>query len=178
MKCFVLLIILAAKPLLLHAQPAIAITEEKPFIDDGIEYGFSIRNVSIREVNNKNFSRYAVALYATNKSECSRVILFSGNLGREDNDIRMKELARFDCVNATGAKLTAKSGSVDAKPMFVTAKVNTRDEKGKLVTESQRVQIGYHLAVGETVSDNVIFIVPLNEKPEVKVRLTNRASVL
>jgi hypothetical protein len=90
----------------------------------------------------------------------------------------MNVLAKYDCINATGARLTSKTGSVTAKPMYVTARVNTKDAAGKSVVENQKVQIGYYLGVGETVSDNVIFIVPLNEKPDVRVRLINRATVL
>lgn len=176
MRKLMLTILLAGSCALLRAQGANAVTEEKPFVNDGIEYGYSIRNVSKREVGGKDFSRYEVSLYATNKSECSRIILFSQNLGRDEID--MNVLAKFDCINATGARLTSKSGSATAKPMYVTARVNAKDAAGKSIVENQKVQIGYYLGVGETVSDNVIFIVPLNDKPDVRVRLINRASVL
>lgn len=153
-----------------------AITEEAPFLSDGIEYGYSIKNVSTKEVSDKEFSRYEVTLYATNKSECSRIVLFGQSLSLLESDLNT--LAKYDCINATGARLTSKSGSVGAKPMFVTARVNTRDDKGKSIIENQKVQIGYYLAAGETVEENVIFIVPLNTKPDVKVRVVNKASVL
>ncbi|TDH25219.1 ABC transporter permease [Segetibacter sp. 3557_3] len=174
-KCFLLLLI-AAGPLFSFAQSANTVAEDKPFVTEGVEYGYSIRNVSTREVSNKDFSRYEVSLYATNKSECSRIILFSQSLGRDEGD--MNKLVQFDCLNATGARLTSKTGSVTAKPMYVTARVSTRDNAGKNITESQKVQIGYYLGVGETVTENVIFIVPLNEKPDLRVRIVNRATTL
>lgn len=159
-----------------YAQPSKAITEEKPYEEDGIEYGYSIKNVSTKEVGNKDFSRYEVTLYATNKGECSRVVLLDQGISKPFSDI--KTLAKFDCINATGARLTSKSGDVSANPMLVTARVNTRDSQGKSVVENQKVQIGFYIGAGETVQDNVIFIVPLNEKPDVKVRIVNKISTL
>ena len=152
------------------------VTEETPFSADGIEYGYSIKNISSKEVSNKDFSRYEVTLYATNKSECSRIVLFGQNMNLFESD--NQALARFDCVNATGARLTSKSGEVNAKPMYVVARVSTRDEKGKQIYENQKVQVGYYIGVGETVEQNIIFIVPLNSKPDIKVRIVNRVSVL
>lgn len=81
---------------------------------------YSIKNVSIKEVSNSHFSRYEVTLYATNKSECSQVVLFGQSL--TENEFEMKMLAKFDCINATGARLTSKSDEVSAKPMFVLLK--------------------------------------------------------
>lgn len=159
-----------------RAQQAKSITEETPLLSDGIEYGYSIRNASSREVSNKDFSRYEVTLYATNKSECSRVVFFGQSLTQSESENRI--LARFDCVNATGARLTSKTGEVNAKPMFVTARVTTKDDKGKTAIENQKVQVGYYIGVGETVEENLIFIVPLNSKPDIKVRIVNRVSVL
>lgn len=171
-----LFIILVTFSTYASGQQAKAITEETPFVTDGIEYGYSIKNVSTKEVGGKDFSRYEVTLYATNKNECSRVVLLSQSLSSLDFDINT--LAKFDCINATGARLTSKNGNVSAKPMFVMARVNTKDDKGKSVTENQKVQIGYYIGVGETVEENVIFIVPLNTKPEIKVRVVSKASVL
>lgn len=67
---FVLLVLLLSY--MAKAPQAKSFTKETPFLSDGIEYGYSIKNVSIREVSNKDFSRYEVTLYATNKSECSQ----------------------------------------------------------------------------------------------------------
>jgi hypothetical protein len=158
------------------AQQTKAITEEAPLVAEGMEYGYSIKNVSTKEVNDKEFSRYEVTLYATNKSECSRVVLFGQSLAA--SDINMNVLANFDCINATGQRLTSKSGTVTAKPMYVNARVNTRDAQGKSLSENQKVQIGYYIGTGETVENSVIFLVPLNAKPEVKVRIVNKVSVL
>jgi hypothetical protein len=153
-----------------------ALTEDTPVAVDGVEYGYSIKNAGSREVSNKDYSRYEVTLYATNKSECSRIIFFGQSLNLFESDNRV--LAKFDCVNATGARLTSKTGEVNAKPMFVTARVSTRDEKGKSITENQKVQVGYYIGAGETVEENVIFIVPLNSKPEIKVRVVGKISVM
>jgi hypothetical protein len=172
----VLIIVLTALSFAANAQQSKAITEEAPLVADEMEYGYSIKNVSTKEVSDKEFSRYEVTLYVTNKSGCSRVVLLDQNLSQLFSDARV--LAKFDCINATGARLTSKSGDVGAKPMYITARVNTKDDKGKSITENQKVQVGYYLGVGETAEENVIFIVPLNAKPEIKVRVVNKASVL
>lgn len=158
------------------AQQSKAITEDSPVTEDGIEYGYAIKNATVREVSNKDFSRYEVTFYASNKSACSRVILFGQNLSLWESENRT--LARFDCLNASGARLTSKTAEVSAKAMFVQARVSTRDEKGKPVVETQKVQVGYHLGNGETVEQTVIFIVPLHAKPEIRLRIINSASVL
>lgn len=161
---------------IVKAQQTRPVSEEAPFVSDGIEYGYSIKNSSTREVNNKDFSRYEVTLYATNKSECSRVVLFGQSMEQFESEINI--LAKFDCINGTGARLTSKSGDVRAKPMFVNARVSTKNLKGQTVLENQKVQVGYYIGVGETVEENVIFIVPLNSKPDVKLRIVNRVAVL
>lgn len=108
---------------------------------------YSIKNVSIKEVSNSNFSGHEVTLYATNKSECSQVVLFGQSL--TENEFEMKMRAKFDCINATGARLTSKNGEVSAKPMFVTAKVSKKDNQGKTVLENQKAQVGYYISVGK-----------------------------
>jgi hypothetical protein len=158
------------------AQQTKTITEETPLVDQGMEYGYSIKNVSTKEVSDKEFSRYEVTLYATNKGDCSRVVLYGQSLAA--SELNMNVLANFDCINATGQRLTSKSGTVTAKPMYVNARVNTKDAQGKSIMENQKVQIGYYIGVSETVENTVIFLVPLNSKPEIKVRVVNRVSVL
>jgi hypothetical protein len=161
-----------------NAQLSRTITEEEPFESDGIEYGYAIRNASTRQAGKQDFARFEVTLYATNKSDCSRVIFFGQGHNLPENENELRFLAKFDCVNATGARLTVKSGQVDAKPMFVNAKVQTRDEKGRFVTEMQKVQVGYYIGAGESVETNVIFIVPLNAKPDIRLRTVNRVSAM
>ena len=158
------------------AQQSKPISEENPLVLDGLEYGYSIKNISTREVNNKDFSRHEVTLYVTNKGACSRVVLFGESMNQFEAE--MRTLAKFDCINATGARLTSKGGELYAKPMYVHAKVKTRDDKGKYILENQRVQVGYYLGAGETIEETVIFIVPLNSKPDIRVRLVNNVSVL
>ena len=166
----VFIFLLAILSTVAQAQSSKSVTEDTPVEIDGIEYGFAVKNASTKEVGNKDFSRYEVTLYATNKSQCSRIVLYGQSMNLLEDD--MKILAKFDCINATGARLTSKTGEVSAKPMWVNARVNTRDDKGKSITENQKVQ------VGETVEQNVILIVPLNSKPEIRVRVVNKVSAL
>lgn len=171
---FILFLLVASS--VARAQQAKPLTEETPFSVDGIEYGYSIKNVNNKEVSNKDFSRYEVTLYATNKSECSRIVLFGQSLNQFEFENRT--LAKFDCVNATGARLTSKTGEVNAKPMYVIARVTTKDDKCKTIIENQKVHVGYYIGAGETVQENVIFIVPLNSKPDIKLRIVNHVSTL
>ena len=166
-------LILIAFSVAVHAQQSKSVTEDAPLVVDGIEYGFAIKNASTKEVGNKDFSRYEVTFYATNKSYCNRIIFYNQSMSMLESD--MKIFAKFDCINATGARLTSKSAQVEAKPMWVNARVDTRDDKGKQITQTQKVQIGYYLGIGETTEQNVILIVPLNSKPEVRVRIVNAA---
>jgi len=136
----VLLIVLVAISSIAKGQQSKAVTEETPVVSDGIEYGYSIKNVSTKDVNGKDFSRFEVTLYATNKNTCSSIILLGQSVSSLDLDINT--LAKFDCINSTGARLTTKTGNVNAKPMYVTARVSTKDDKGKSVMENQKVQIG------------------------------------
>ena len=172
----ILILLLIVLSTIAKAQISKPVSEDTPFSSDGIEYGYAIKNAATREVGNKDYSRYEVTLYATNKSECSRVVFFGQGLNLMESENRI--LAKFDCINATGARLTSKTGEVDAKPMFVNARVSTRDEKGKPMTEMQKVQVGYYIGAGETVETSVIFIVPLNSKPDIKLRVVNKVSVM
>ena len=172
----IFILVLLVSSFITRGQQAKPVTEDNPFSSDGIEYGYSIKNVSTKEVSNNNFSRYEVTFYATNKNQCSRILLFGQSMNQLESE--MRTLAKFDCINATGARLTSKTCEINAKPMYVVARVSTRDEKGKQVWENQKVQVGYFIGVGESVEESVILIVPLNSKPDIKVRVLNSASVL
>ncbi|MDB5190960.1 MAG: transporter permease [Segetibacter sp.] len=173
MRKYLLLLLLVAGCTFAQAQQANIVTEEKPVEIDGIEYGFSVKNLSTKDVGKQDFSRYQVSLFVTNKNQCSRVILFGQSLAQSDAE--MKVLAKFDCINATGARLTSKSGQVEAKPMYVSARVPVT-VGGKTGFENQKVQVGFYVGAGETVTNDVIFLVPLNHKPELRVRILNKAS--
>ncbi len=152
-----------------YAQTAYDIAENQPAALNAIEYGFTVRNESRKDVGNKGtFSRYEVTIYATNKSGCTKLFFPKQTLfGQQNTDL----LAQFDCLNATGARLTAKNGTIRAKPFYVPYTTSAKTADGKTVTNTIQVQAGYWLRNGETVSSDLILIVPDGETPRLKVRV-------
>lgn len=150
------------------AQTGYDITENQPAAFNGVEYGFTVRNESKKDVSGKTFNRYEVTVFATNKSSCTKLFFPKQTLlGQQNSDL----LAQFDCLNATGARLTAKNGSVRAKPFYVPYSTSAKTADGKTVTNTIQVQAGYWLRNGETVSSDLILIVPDGESPRLKVRV-------
>ncbi|GAA4467447.1 hypothetical protein GCM10023189_51130 [Nibrella saemangeumensis] len=151
------------------AQASFDLEETKPVALNGIEYGFAIRNESKKDVGSKgSFGRFEVTVYATNKSGCTKLLLPKQTLfGQQDQDL----LAQFDCINATGMRLTSKSGNVRAPEFFVPYSTTTKNAEGKTVTNTIQVKAGHILHNGETVSSNFIVIVPESELPRMKVRI-------
>jgi hypothetical protein len=151
------------------AQTNFAITEGKPAQVNGLEYGYNIRNESKKDVGSKGtYSRFEVTVYVTNNSGCPKIVLLNNNILNGGSN-EANAIARFDCINATGMRLTAKQGTVRAKEFYVNVEMPVITQSGKTTTELRRVFAGYILKNGESVSNNLIFIVPLNERPDVKV---------
>ena len=153
-----------------YSQAATKLTEEEPVEIDGIQYGYNIKNEGTKEAGGKEMSRYEITLYATNKSSCLKLFLFERRNAFSNVATAVDDLAKFDCKNATGQRLTSKSGSVKAKPFYSLAKANIRDcSTGKDKVEDIRVQVGFALKPGESVSNSIIVIVTLGEKPNFQV---------
>ena len=161
-----------------NAQTANDVTEAQPYIEDGLEMGYNIVNSSTKETNSTDYSRYEVSFYVTNKSGAAKFILYSLSFLGSDDETSMKQVAKFDCVNATGARLTSKGAMIELKPFYVTAKQTKTNCDGKTVTEKNKVQIGYFIAAGATLHEKVILLVPLNEQPQIKVRLLQQFTIL
>lgn len=150
------------------AQQGGLLKEGEPLLLDGIEYGFTISNVSEKAVGDKgNYSRFEVDLYATNKGACPRIIPV--NEGNQDNT----ELgfARFDCTNATGFRLTSKNATIALPQFFQSVRVLTAGQSGKTQFGIQRLMTGFGIRPWETLRRRVVVIVPLNEQPQIKVSL-------
>lgn len=151
------------------AQPAYEVTEDQPAHYNGIEYGFSVRNESKKDVGSKGtFRRYELTAYVTNKSGCTKLFLPRQTpFGPKDQDL----LAQFDCVNATGARLTSKNATVRARSFSVPYSTTSKNAQGKDVTTTVQVPAGHLLENGETVSQNIIVLVADGEEPRLKVRV-------
>jgi hypothetical protein len=131
--------------------------EKKPEIIDGIEYGYFIKNEQVKTVKDEEYSRFEITLYASNKSGCTKIYAEKvSSLSSESANL----IAGFNCTNANGKRLTAKSGNVKARDFYVNAKLQ---ENGKEVTKA--VKAGYVFRNGETLKTNIIVLVPKGERP-------------
>ena len=153
----------------LIAQPSYEITRDQPAVFNGIEYGYSVRNESKKEVGSKgSFSRYELTVYVTNKSGCTRLFFpRQTTFGLQDQDL----LANFDCLNATGARLTSKTTTVRARQFLVPYSTATKNPEGKVITTTVQVRAGHLLENGETISNTIIVLVPQGEQPQMQVRV-------
>ncbi|MVM37108.1 ABC transporter permease [Spirosoma sp. HMF3257] len=157
------------------AQQSYELTTSQPAQVNGIEYGYTIRNECKKEISNLGtVKRYELTVYATNKS--GSTILFTPrqtSFGVRDQDL----IARFDCINATGAKLTSKTITLRARPMstsYTASAKNTNDTDGKAIETNAPGQTGHTFENGETLTNNIVVIVPDGEEPHLRVRLQPR----
>jgi hypothetical protein len=135
-----------------------------PVTVNGLTMGYTIKSEEEKEVGNKgNFSRYSIRFYITNTTQEAKIMLYKDgwNLFGNTSD----KLVQFNCLNATGARLTSKTATLNAAPCTVMGVVDEKDSNGKDVKTKKFVQIGYWIKAGQTLSTNAIMIVPLNQKP-------------
>jgi hypothetical protein len=150
------------------SQAAYDIDEGKPAQINGIEYGFEIRNERKKDVKDETYNRFEVTVYVTNKSGCTKLMFPRQTVfGTEYQDL----LADFDCLNATGKRLTSKRGSVKAREFSTPYTTTTKGSDGKDVRNTISVRVGNMLRNGDTMTDNFIVIVPEGERPRMKVRV-------
>ena len=167
MKKLITLLPLIALSFLSRSQQMIDLEENKPYEYNGLEYGFSITNESSKEVKGEDFDRYEISLYVTNKSGCIKIIPFtSTSTSGSSEDVVIGE---FSCKNATGKRLTAKGGKVNAKPFYAQVKEPdpAQPSKFRFIT----AQVGYAIKNGQTFSTRVIVIVPKGERPKMSCRM-------
>jgi len=139
------------------------IEEKKPVTINGVEYGYIIKNEQTKTNKGEEYARFEVTLYATNKSGCTK--LFgerSSSYSTDDPNL----LVTFNCTNANGKRLTAKSGTIKAKDFNVNAKVKEGDKE-----VNRWVKAGYMFRNGETLKTNIIVLVPLNQRPIINCSL-------
>jgi hypothetical protein len=148
------------------AQESFDLAEDRPETNNGIEYAYTIKN----ERNEDSYSRFEVSISAKNKSGC-QLIYLKKSVVSSIFDGDPSALARFDCVNATGKRLTSKGGNLKARTFYVPYEVSEKTTDGKTRTTTVKVEGGYILKNGATVSNDFIVIVPKGERPKFKVRL-------
>lgn len=146
-----------------HAQQAIDLQEKIPYSYNGLEYGYYITNEKSKEVKGDDMDRYELVLYISNKNNWLKLIPFPDIENVQDE----LPVAEFSCKNATGKRLTSKTGKVKAKPWYTQVRVaDETTSKYKFV----KAQVGYAIKSGETLSTKIIVIVPKGEKPVLTCR--------
>ena len=140
----------------------------KPYVLNGIEYGYEIRNERKKEVRKEDFSRFEITAYIINKSGCTKLLFPNKTFfGIDYQDV----MADFDCLNATGKRLTSKSAKVRAKDFYAPYTYTTKGADGKDFKNNVTVKVGNMLRNGETITNNFVVIVPDGERPMMKVRI-------
>ncbi len=174
MKKIFNLLLLLFSIILSQAQTPQALSIDKPIVIDGIEYGYYIKNESTKEASGKDMSRFEVMIYAKNIAPCLKMFLFERRTAFSDVAVAKEALARFDCTNATGQRLTSKSGTISAKPFYTIARTEVKDcATSKIKIEEVRAQIGFGLKVNEVSSSMLVIIVPFGEKPNMQLVTLN-----
>jgi hypothetical protein len=177
MKKLAALVLLASLLPAANAFSQTTITDQMPVSAEGLKIGYTLQTEKEKEVGNKgDFSRFTVQFYVTNESSQAKIILYKQGFTLLGNNVP-PDLITFNCINATGARLTAKSVTLQAKPCTVMALVDDKDcSSDKTKLNSRPVQIGYWIKAGETISAKQVIIVPLNEKPDVRYTLFPRSN--
>lgn len=93
-------------------------------------------------------------------------IRFTGNERNTDNT--NFKLATFNCLNATGARLTAKGTELLPEPHYFNHRWTEKNAEGKTVERSQSILVGYFLTRGRQRESSIVIIVPPGEKPEIR----------
>ncbi len=152
----------------IFGQQHYAVSDSFPVTQNGLTMGYTIKSEEEKEVGNKgNFSRYSIKFFVTNTSGEAKIMLYKDGwniLGNVSD-----QLVQFNCLNATGARFTSKSATLNAAPCNVIAIVEDKDANGKIVKNKRFVQIGSWIRAGQTFSTSAIIIVPLNEKPKMEL---------
>ena len=152
----------------LFGQQTTTVTDKQPALIDGLELGYIIKSTEVKAVSGKgDFSRYSVSFYVRNTTDQGKIMLYKQGWNILDNV--SDQLAQFNCLNATGARLTTKEAIINAEACNVLAKVNNNCDPKATKAEKQFVQIGYWIKPGQTISTGAILITPLNELPNVQV---------
>jgi hypothetical protein len=163
-------VILAFFSIPAFSQQVVDLEENVPYSYNGLDYGFYISNASSKEVKGEDYQRYELNLYVTNKSGCLKLIPFRSGLNANNSSgSDGMQVAEFNCINATGKRLTAKKGVVNAKPWYTNVKIP--DEQAKDTYRMVNAQAGYAIQNGQTVTTKIIVIVPDNEKPKLNCRM-------
>ena len=136
---------------------------------NGLEVTFRVVAKESITVNDAAFDRYKVVASVKNisgKSFNIRLRSYPDLAG-----INAGKLVEVNCLNATGARLTAKKLDIAMTTHFVNVSYNCTGKDGKITATTLPVPVGYFLDEGQSAESNGIFIVPAGQEPQVNARL-------
>lgn len=138
---------------------------------NGLRVGYRITNISTREVGKEVHDRYTITAFVTNFSPCEIGIRLNGNERAGFINDQILRLATFDCINATGARLTTRSADITLRndPVYFTHRYQVRLPDGRTENRTENIIVGYLLERNRTRETNFIVIVPRGEKPQIRV---------
>ncbi|AQG78498.1 ABC transporter permease [Spirosoma montaniterrae] len=153
----------------IFAQTAYDVSPGQPAQLNGVEYGVEVLNERSKDVKTEEYNRVELGLYVANRSGCTKLIFPRQTLFGTESDPDL--LATFDCLNATGKRMTSKSGTVSARPFTIPYKQTVKSAEGKDVVTTTDVPAGFILRNGESITNRIIVIVPSGEQPRLRVRI-------
>jgi hypothetical protein len=149
------------------AQSSKSLAEGEEWQVNGMTVGYRVANFRKQEVKGRgDQDRYEIVCFVYNQSDCEVGVRLTGN--ERNVDQNSFKLATFDCVNATGARLTAKGTSLMPEPHYFNYRWTEKNAEGKNVERSQSVLVGYFLPRGRRREASIIVIVPAGEKPDMR----------
>lgn len=122
-----------------------------------MQYGYTITNIQTKD----DYERYEVRFFITNTG-CAKYIPL-GNI-ISFNSRAANVIGEFNCLNATGKRLTSKGKSLTARDW----NFNVNDAISKELS-GKTIRLGYVVARGETVASSEIILTPKGEFPVVQV---------
>src|ERR1700712_4930659 len=108
------------------AQQSFSVNESSPATAEGLQFGYNIVNEKEKEVGDKgNFSRFSLNFFITNMAADAKMLLYKPGFNLLGNDVS-PTLVQFKCLNATGARLTSKEVTLQAKACNIMASVEDK----------------------------------------------------
>src|ERR1700744_1156601 len=131
MKKIKLLLALIVTATSAMAQQGFPVTDQQPVTIEGLSCGYHIKSLETKQVGDKgNFSRYSISFFVTNISNQPRVLYY--RQGPPSITAQSNLLVQFNCLNATGARLTNKYAVLHATPY-------------KIYRDRQWIPVGYSI---------------------------------
>jgi hypothetical protein len=156
----------------IFAQNAIQLSENQVSNYDGLGCGYNILNEQVKEIGKENYARFELSVYITNQSSCPKIVLLNDTFRSFSSSTPDPSVfGIFDCLNATGKRLTSKNATVRAKQFFVPSRITEKNAEGKDVSRTISIHVGYILRQGESISNNITVILPEGERPNMQCRI-------